>query len=81
VPHTLQYPLERERDLQRKWTRLLQRTLVTRSSGQRRSVSTRGVVVPCLALPREHTTPVTQVEVRRVGSDEISPETAGRLGR
>jgi hypothetical protein len=30
VPHTLQYPLERERDLQRRWNRLLQRTLMPR---------------------------------------------------
>jgi hypothetical protein len=26
MPNSLQYPLERERDLQRKWARLLQRT-------------------------------------------------------
>jgi hypothetical protein len=26
MPNSLQYPLERERDLQRKWGRLLQRT-------------------------------------------------------
>jgi hypothetical protein len=26
VPNTLQYPLERHRDVQRKWQRLLQRT-------------------------------------------------------
>jgi hypothetical protein len=29
VPSSLQYPLERERDLQRRWSRLLQRTLST----------------------------------------------------
>ena len=27
VPSSLQYPLERERDLQRRWNRLLRRTL------------------------------------------------------
>jgi hypothetical protein len=27
VPNTLQYPLERQRDLQRRWSRLLQRTV------------------------------------------------------
>lgn len=26
MPHSLQYPLERQRDLQRRWNRLLQRT-------------------------------------------------------
>ena len=27
MPSTLQYPLERQRDLQRRWARLLQRTV------------------------------------------------------
>jgi hypothetical protein len=68
VPNSLQYPLERERDLQRRWNRLLQRTLVTRESRQRRSVSTqRG---PSSAWPQLRT-PVTHVVARRVGSDDI----------
>ena len=32
MPNSLQYPLERQRDLQRKWQRLLQRTATTPKS-------------------------------------------------
>ena len=39
VPSSLQYPLERERDLQRRWSRLLQRTL---ASQERAFVASRG---------------------------------------
>jgi hypothetical protein len=31
VPNTLQYPLERQRDLQRRWQRLLRRTAAPKS--------------------------------------------------
>jgi hypothetical protein len=31
MPNSLQYPLERERDLQRRWQRLLQRTIAPKS--------------------------------------------------
>ena len=50
MPNTLQYPLERERELQRRWSRLLQRTLVTREhpldsrrGAARRAFSQQGV--------------------------------------
>src|SRR2546425_3071854 len=41
VPTTLQYPLERQRDLQRRWNRLLQRTAALKDhpSGRRRAGS------------------------------------------
>jgi hypothetical protein len=42
VTQTLQYPLERERDLLRRWSRLLQRTLPTRE----RSDPRRGSPLP-----------------------------------
>ena len=33
MPNTLQYPLERHRDVQRKWQRLLQRTAAAKVYG------------------------------------------------
>jgi hypothetical protein len=43
VPNTLQYPLERERDLERRWSRLLQRTLMRKEHVHPRRRAVRSV--------------------------------------
>jgi hypothetical protein len=46
VPTSLQYPLERQRDVQRRWNRLLERTITPKEHSQVRQLPRAGTQLP-----------------------------------
>ena len=50
MPSSLQYPLERQRDLQRRWSRLLQRTAPSDDNALRNPVHSRSSLAPASRL-------------------------------
>jgi len=46
MPNSLQYPLERERDLQRRWARLLQRTAASKPAFVAARINCSGTISP-----------------------------------
>ena len=50
MPSSLQYPLERQRDLQRRWSRLLQRTAPSDDNALRNPIHSRSSLAPASRL-------------------------------
>ena len=77
MPSSLQYPLGRQRDLQRRWSRLLQRTVPSDDNALRNPIHSRSTLAPAsrLGTNAQGSVPATgPTDVARFGQSSASKE-------